>query len=96
VAPWSEIGRKFSAFFDRVRGCECSVCKALKTVVNTCTVGGPFVREVEASCAATGVTVIDVPISGGVAGAKAGTLAVMVSQDQSRIVQIIEDGTRKQ
>jgi len=71
------------------------VCKALKTVVNTCTVGGPFVREVEASCAATGVTVIDVPISG-VAGAKAGTLAVMVSQDQSRIVQIIADGTRKQ
>jgi len=72
------------------------VCKALKTVVNTCTVGGPFVREVEASCAATGVTIIDVPISGGVAGAKAGTLAVMVSQDQSRIVQIIADGTRKQ
>src|SRR5205085_656423 len=38
--------------------------KTLKTLVNTCTVGGPFVREVEAECAATGVTVIDAPISG--------------------------------
>src|SRR6188768_90810 len=53
--------------------------KALKTLVNTCTVGGPFILKVEAECAATGVTVIDAPISGGVGGAKAGTLAVMVS-----------------
>ncbi len=52
---------------------------ALKTLINTCTVGGPFIREIEALCAATSVTVIDAPISGGVAGAKAGTLAVMVS-----------------
>jgi 3-hydroxyisobutyrate dehydrogenase-like beta-hydroxyacid dehydrogenase len=52
---------------------------ALKTLINTCTVGGPFIREIEALCAAKGVTVIDAPISGGVAGAKAGTLAVMVS-----------------
>ena len=27
--------------------------KALKTLLNTCTVGGPFVREIEAECAAT-------------------------------------------
>ena len=53
--------------------------KALKTLVNTCTVGGPFIREVETECAVTGVTVIDAPISGGVGGAEAGTLAVMVS-----------------
>ena len=53
--------------------------KALKTLVNTCTVGGPFVRRVETECAATDVTVIDAPISGGVGGARAGTLAVMVS-----------------
>jgi len=55
--------------------------KAMKTIVNTCTVGGPFIREVEAQCKAIGVSVIDAPISGGVSGAKAGTLAVMVSGD---------------
>ena len=46
--------------------------KAMKTLVNTCTVGVPFVREIESECEAADVTVIDVPISGGVAGAKAG------------------------
>jgi 3-hydroxyisobutyrate dehydrogenase-like beta-hydroxyacid dehydrogenase len=58
---------------------------AMKTLVNTCTVGVPFVREIEAECTATGVTVIDVPISGGVAGAKAGTLAMMVSGSPARV-----------
>ncbi|WPZ33998.1 NAD(P)-dependent oxidoreductase [Thalassobaculum sp. OXR-137] len=59
--------------------------EALKTVVNTCTVGGPFVAEVERLCAARGVTVIDAPISGGPAGATAGTLAVMVSGDPQTV-----------
>jgi 3-hydroxyisobutyrate dehydrogenase-like beta-hydroxyacid dehydrogenase len=63
--------------------------KALRTLVNTCTIGGPFVREVEVSCSATGVTVIDVPISGGVAGAKAGTLAVMVSGDPAKVEELM-------
>lgn len=53
--------------------------KSLKTLVNTCTVGAPFIRSVEAKCAETGVAVIDAPISGGASGAKAGTLAIMVS-----------------
>jgi 3-hydroxyisobutyrate dehydrogenase-like beta-hydroxyacid dehydrogenase len=52
---------------------------AIKTLINTCTVGATFIGEVEKTCAANGVTVIDVPISGGVAGARAGTLAMMVS-----------------
>ena len=63
--------------------------KALRTLVNTCTVGGPFVRAVQASCAATGVAVIDVPISGGVGGAKAGTLAVMVSGDPAKVEELM-------
>jgi 3-hydroxyisobutyrate dehydrogenase-like beta-hydroxyacid dehydrogenase len=63
--------------------------KALKTLVNTCTVGGPFIREVEAQCALTGVTVIDAPISGGVSGAKAGTLAVMVSGEPTRVSELM-------
>ncbi len=63
--------------------------KALKTLVNTCTVGGPFVREVEIQCAATGVIVIDAPISGGVGGAKAGTLAVMVSGEPAKVADLM-------
>ena len=63
--------------------------KALKTLVNTCTVGGPFIREVETECAAADVTVIDVPISGGVAGAKAGTLAMMVSGNPAKVADLM-------
>ena len=62
---------------------------AMKTLVNTCTVGVPFVREIESECIATGVTVIDVPISGGVAGAKAGTLAMMVSGNPARVSDLM-------
>jgi 3-hydroxyisobutyrate dehydrogenase-like beta-hydroxyacid dehydrogenase len=63
--------------------------KALKTLVNTCTVGGRFIREVETHCAASDVTVIDIPISGGVAGARAGTLAMMVSGNPARIADLM-------
>jgi 2-hydroxy-3-oxopropionate reductase len=63
--------------------------KALKTLVNTCTVGGPFVRQVETECAASNVTVIDAPISGGVAGAEAATLAVMVSGNPARVADLM-------
>jgi 3-hydroxyisobutyrate dehydrogenase-like beta-hydroxyacid dehydrogenase len=61
----------------------------MKTLVNTCTVGSPFVRDVAAKAAETGVTLIDAPISGGVAGAIAGTLAVMVSGDANRISELM-------
>lgn len=61
---------------------------ALKTLVNTCTVGGPFVAEVERACAEHGVAVIDAPISGGPAGAEAGTLAVMVSGDPETVARL--------
>lgn len=63
--------------------------KALRTLVNTCTVGGRFIREVETQCAAAGVSVIDAPISGGVGGAKAGTLAIMVSGDPAKIAELM-------
>jgi 3-hydroxyisobutyrate dehydrogenase-like beta-hydroxyacid dehydrogenase len=58
---------------------------AIKTLVNTCTVGVAFIREIEQACTAAGVIVIDAPISGGVAGARAGTLATMVSGDPARV-----------
>jgi 3-hydroxyisobutyrate dehydrogenase-like beta-hydroxyacid dehydrogenase len=62
--------------------------KALKTLVNTCTVGVAFTDEIVEVCAAARVTVIDAPISGGPAGARAGTLAVMVSGQAGRVAEL--------
>jgi 2-hydroxy-3-oxopropionate reductase len=62
--------------------------KAMKLLVNTCTIGVPFVREIEAAMAAQGVTVVDCPISGGPPGARAGTLSVMVSGDPAAVERI--------
>lgn len=53
--------------------------KAVKLVVNTCTVGVPLVEEIEKALAAKGIDLVDCPISGGPPGARAGTLSVMVS-----------------
>jgi 3-hydroxyisobutyrate dehydrogenase-like beta-hydroxyacid dehydrogenase len=62
--------------------------KAMKLLVNTCTVGVPFVKEIEEAMAARGVTVVDCPISGGPPGARAGTLSVMVSGDPAAVERI--------
>ncbi|HVC55759.1 MAG TPA: NAD(P)-dependent oxidoreductase [Stellaceae bacterium] len=62
--------------------------KAMRLLVNTCTIGVPFVKEVEQAMAAQGVTVVDCPISGGPPGARAGTLSVMVSGDPGAIERI--------
>lgn len=63
--------------------------RALKTLINTSTVGGSFIRDVEAQCTAKGITLIDAPISGGVSGATAGTLAVMVSGAAARVAELM-------
>ena len=60
--------------------------KAMKVLVNTCTVGVKFVREIEATL--PGVTVVDCPISGGPAGSRAGTLSVMVSGDPAAVERV--------
>ncbi|MBM3561158.1 MAG: NAD(P)-dependent oxidoreductase [Alphaproteobacteria bacterium] len=62
--------------------------KAMKLLVNTCTVGVPFVKEVEQAMAAKGVTLVDCPISGGPPGARAGTLSVMVSGDPAAVERV--------
>jgi 3-hydroxyisobutyrate dehydrogenase-like beta-hydroxyacid dehydrogenase len=62
---------------------------ALKTLINTCTVGGPFIGEIEQACATAGAILIDAPISGGRAGAQAATLAVMVSGDLKKIAELM-------
>jgi 2-hydroxy-3-oxopropionate reductase len=61
---------------------------AMKILVNTCTVGVTFVKEIEAAMAAKGVTLVDCPISGGPVGARDGTLSVMVSGDAQAIETI--------
>lgn len=63
--------------------------KAMRTLINTCTVGSPFVREITEQCRSKNVTVIDAPISGGVAGARAGTLAMMVSGDPAKVAELM-------
>jgi 2-hydroxy-3-oxopropionate reductase len=52
---------------------------AIKLLVNTCTVGVPMTREMEAALAARGIGLVDLPISGGPEGARAGTLSIMAS-----------------
>ncbi len=60
----------------------------MKLLVNTCTIGVPFVKEIEQAMAEKGVTVVDCPISGGPPGARAGTLSVMVSGDPASVERI--------
>jgi 3-hydroxyisobutyrate dehydrogenase-like beta-hydroxyacid dehydrogenase len=62
--------------------------RAMKLLVNTCTIGVPFVKEIEAAMAAQGVIVVDCPISGGPPGARAGTLSVMVSGDPAAVERV--------
>ncbi len=62
--------------------------RTLNLLVNTCTIGVPFVREVEQAMAVHGVTVVDCPISGGPPGARAGTLSVMVSGDPAAVERV--------
>ena len=63
--------------------------QTMKLLVNTCTIGVPFVREIEQTMAARGITVVDCPISGGPPGARAGTLSVMVSGDPAAVEKIL-------
>ncbi len=60
----------------------------MKILVNTCTVGAKFLREVEVAMNAKGVAIVDAPISGGPSGAWAGTLSVMVSGDPAAVAAV--------
>ena len=50
----------------------------VKTVIDTSTIGIPHAKEAFELFKAHGIEYIDAPVSGGIAGAEAGTLAVMV------------------
>ncbi len=62
--------------------------KALRLLVNTCTVGVPLVEELEGALASKGIELVDCPISGGPPGARAGTLSVMISGKPALVEQI--------
>jgi 2-hydroxy-3-oxopropionate reductase len=62
--------------------------RAIKTLINTCTVGVPFVTELAEAMAKIGCVVVDCPISGGPGGAAAGTLSVMVSGDPAAVESV--------
>jgi len=47
-------------------------------IIDLSTIGPAAAREADARCKAAGITYIDAPVSGGQAGAKAGTITVMM------------------
>jgi 3-hydroxyisobutyrate dehydrogenase-like beta-hydroxyacid dehydrogenase len=58
--------------------------RAIRTYVDLSTTGPIVAREVAQGLGARGIVAIDAPVSGGVAGAEQGTLAIMVSGPQER------------
>lgn len=57
--------------------------KAVKIVADLSTTGPGMAGEIAAALAPRGITLADAPVSGGVAGAKAGTVAVMLACPQA-------------
>jgi 3-hydroxyisobutyrate dehydrogenase-like beta-hydroxyacid dehydrogenase len=57
-------------------------------VVDTSTVGVAAARELTSRCADDGVVYVDAPVSGGVAGARARTLAVMYAADDDACAHV--------
>jgi 2-hydroxy-3-oxopropionate reductase len=62
--------------------------KAVKVVVDLSTVGSRATKAAAAGLRAKGIELVDAPVSGGAAGAKAGTLAVMVAGQEAAVAQV--------
>jgi 2-hydroxy-3-oxopropionate reductase len=62
--------------------------KAVKVVVDLSTVGSRATKAAAAGLLANGIDLVDAPVSGGAAGAKAGTLAVMVAGRETAVAQV--------
>ncbi len=60
----------------------------VKTVIDLSTTGATAAREIAGALAANGIVGVDSPVSGGVAGAVKGTLAVMVACPQALFVDL--------
>jgi len=69
-----------SAVVDAVADAIVSAPSAVtKRVVDTSTIGIAQARRIHGKLAAAGIEYVDAPVSGGVAGARAGTVSIMVS-----------------
>ena len=73
-----EIAQEFLTLPDR----------AVKTVVDTSTIGIPHAKEAAELLGQNGIEYVDAPVSGGIAGAEAATLAVMVGCKSSTFEQL--------
>jgi 3-hydroxyisobutyrate dehydrogenase-like beta-hydroxyacid dehydrogenase len=62
--------------------------RKVKTLIDLSTTGATVARQIAAALAPKGVTAVDSPVSGGVAGATAGTLAVMVACPQGMFAEL--------
>jgi 3-hydroxyisobutyrate dehydrogenase-like beta-hydroxyacid dehydrogenase len=62
--------------------------RRVRTYVDLSTTGARVAKEVGAALAQRGIAVLDAPVSGGAAGAAAGTLAVMVSGARSAFERV--------
>jgi 3-hydroxyisobutyrate dehydrogenase-like beta-hydroxyacid dehydrogenase len=60
----------------------------IRTYVDLSTTGAGTAAEVASSLAARGIVAVDAPVSGGVAGAEARTLAVMVATDEGTFAAV--------
>jgi hypothetical protein len=60
----------------------------VKTVLDLSTTGATAAREIAAALALKGIVAVDSPVSGGVAGAVKGTLAVMVACPKALFAQL--------
>jgi len=61
---------------------------AVKICVDLSTTGTKVEKEMAAGLARRGITLVDCPVSGGAAGAAAGTLAVIVSGERRAVAQL--------
>ena len=62
----------------------------VKVVVDLSTVGSRATKHAAAELLLNGIDLVDAPVSGGAAGAKAGSLAVMVSGREAAVAQVRE------
>jgi 2-hydroxy-3-oxopropionate reductase len=62
--------------------------KTVKIVVDLSTVGSRATKHAAAGLREQGIDLVDAPISGGAAGAKAGTLAIMVAGPEGAVEQV--------
>ena len=62
--------------------------RKLEVLIDTSTTGMADAERLHETCAKAGVAYVDAPVSGGVAGAKAGTLALMVAAPPALYAEI--------